>query len=395
VLAIVVCVNHLCAAEIDAVRTLQPTACASWPLWSRYQAVFVQNDGRVIDYKFNDGVSTSEGQAYSLFFALVASDLEAFDRILQWTNVNLAQGDLGHQLPAWHWGKRQDGSWGTLDVTPASDADMWMAYTLIEAGRLWKNSAYDTTGRRLLEQIRQYEVVQLPGFGSMILPAPRWFVLSKQRWRVNPSYLPLQLLRAFAKADPAGPWSALAYSSVSMIHSTAPWGVVPDWALYDAKKGWTTDPDKGSGGSYDAIRVYLWAGMLHPEDSERTVLLKNIRGAAAFLQANNSVLAESLDSTTGQASWLANGLYVKAPIGFSAAMLPYLASIGQQQLHDKELERVTAVLNAWPTRQDGMVHYYDMALSLFGLGWTEERFRFNAAGALVLPPVSSRTPSKC
>ena len=38
--------------------------------------------------------TTSEGQSYALFFALAANDREAFDKILLWTENNLADGSL-------------------------------------------------------------------------------------------------------------------------------------------------------------------------------------------------------------------------------------------------------------------------------------------------------------
>ncbi|MEK9939779.1 MAG: glycosyl hydrolase family 8, partial [Methylotenera sp.] len=79
-------------------------------------------------------MTTSEGQAYALFFALVANDQPQFERLLQWTQLNLAQGNLATNLPAWHWGQKADGSWGVIDGNSASDADIWIVYTLLEAG---------------------------------------------------------------------------------------------------------------------------------------------------------------------------------------------------------------------------------------------------------------------
>ena len=55
------------------VSTLGPNPCATsseWPLWDTYVSAFVSPDGRVVDPMFDDH-STSEGQAYALFFALV------------------------------------------------------------------------------------------------------------------------------------------------------------------------------------------------------------------------------------------------------------------------------------------------------------------------------------
>ena len=94
-----------------------------WPLWDAYALSFIDDQGRVIDRQGGDR-TTSEGQSYGLFFALVANDHERFDRLLNWTNNNLAGGDLGTRLPGWLWGRRRAGngrfSISTLPRMPTS-----------------------------------------------------------------------------------------------------------------------------------------------------------------------------------------------------------------------------------------------------------------------------------
>ena len=97
-----------CAARA---QRLPPCGRAAWPHWSRYVDTFISPDGRVIERSAADR-TTSEGEAYALFFALVAGDRPLFDRLLKWSQENLAQGDLTRHLPAWNWGKRRDASWG-------------------------------------------------------------------------------------------------------------------------------------------------------------------------------------------------------------------------------------------------------------------------------------------
>ena len=89
-------------------------ASSDWPEWNDFVGRFVQADGRVIDLTF-ERKSTSEGQSYALFFALVANQRAQFDTLLKWTSDNLAAGQLGDKLPAWLWGLRDDGSWGVKD----------------------------------------------------------------------------------------------------------------------------------------------------------------------------------------------------------------------------------------------------------------------------------------
>ncbi|MGH8412478.1 MAG: glycosyl hydrolase family 8, partial [Pseudomonas sp.] len=76
-----------------------------WPAWENFKQHLISDDGRVIDASSPQQITTSEGQSYGLFFALVANDGKSFDRLLTWTRNNLADGDLGARLPAWQWGR--------------------------------------------------------------------------------------------------------------------------------------------------------------------------------------------------------------------------------------------------------------------------------------------------
>src|SRR5207253_9506464 len=105
-----------------------------------------------------------------------------------WTENNLAQGDLTAHLPAWIWGKRDDGSWGVIDTNPAADADLWIAYTLLEAGRLWQERRYTALGSVIAARIVRDETATLPGLGRTVLPGPVGFRLRADAWRLNPSY---------------------------------------------------------------------------------------------------------------------------------------------------------------------------------------------------------------
>jgi endoglucanase len=100
-----------------------------WTLWKSYASHFMDGQGRVLDPQAG-GRSTSEAQAYSMFFAVVANDRRDFDKLLEWTQNNMAKGDLTAHLPAWNWGRAPDGTWRELDSNSASDADVWMSYAL-------------------------------------------------------------------------------------------------------------------------------------------------------------------------------------------------------------------------------------------------------------------------
>ncbi|MFP4905648.1 glycosyl hydrolase family 8, partial [Paraburkholderia sp. BR14261] len=88
------------AASASAAKSASPAACA-WPAWNAFRSTLLSADGRVIDASTPRQVTVSEGQSYALFFALVANDRASFDKVLTWTENNLAQGDLATHLPAW------------------------------------------------------------------------------------------------------------------------------------------------------------------------------------------------------------------------------------------------------------------------------------------------------
>src|SRR5437868_5643956 len=107
-------------------------------LWKSYAASFMDNQVRVIDHDAGDR-TTSEGQAYAMFFALVANDRSRFAGLLRWTETNLASGDLTTHLPSWLWGRGPNDKWGALASNSASDAYVWMAYILLLGDMAWQD----------------------------------------------------------------------------------------------------------------------------------------------------------------------------------------------------------------------------------------------------------------
>jgi endo-1,4-beta-D-glucanase Y len=342
----------------------------SWPAWHIFRAQFVSEGGRVIDTGSARSQTFSEGQAYALFFALVANDRNAFEILLRWTEDNLCGGDLTARLPAWLWGRRDDDSWGVIDSNAASDADLWLAYALGEAGRLWNERRYEALSKLVSARVLREEAAHLPGLGLCLLPGPVGFATVPGRWRLNPSYMPMQLMRWLVTHGRDSAWKQIADSSLKIIVGAAPRGFAPDWILYDAGQGFLPDftGDEKGQGAYNAIRVYLWAGMLHPNASDRKVLLKALAPMAHHVRDKGQP-PESIDIITGQATR-------PGPPGFSAAMLPFLQAQGDLSTLQLQLDR----LEAKPLRADA---YYEQALSLFAVGWREGFYKFAPDGRLL------------
>ncbi len=364
-----------------------------WTLWNAYTSHFLDAQGRVVDPQ-GGGRTTSEGQSYALFFALVNNDPARFEQVLRWTQTNLAQGDLGTHLPAWLWGKSKEGEWKTLDPNPAADSDAWIAYSLVEAGRLWNKPAYANLGREMMGLIARQEVAELPGFGMMLMPGPAAFFTHKGTWTVNPSYVPLFIFERFSAIQPSGPWGAIAMNIPRLLKQSARHGFAMDWVDYVPSDGFYPAPAPGAPpptpksaqksdvknaappavGSYDAIRVYLWAGMLG-EGQTRTDIVGSLSGMGSYL-ANHGAPPEKV-------SELGIPLEQDGPVGFSAAVLPYLRAFpNAERAAAQQRIRMSAQLDPSSGLYGKDPAYYDQNLVLFATGFLDERFRFGLRGEL-------------
>jgi endoglucanase len=405
-------------ATAAAAHAAQPANCDDWTAYRQFVARFVQQDGRVVDYSTAVQQSTSEGQSYAMFFALVANDRATFDRLLGWTRSNLSAGRFDSanvQLPAWQWGRKPDGSYGVLDPNSASDADLWIAYDLFEAARLWREPSYAKLAWALVTQIEKQEVATLAGLGPMLLPGPHGFQTGGTT-RLNPSYLPLPVLRALAAEAPSGPWASIAANAYTLVKTTAPRGFSPDWAAWRDGR-FIVDPKSGDVGSYDAIRVYLWAGLTDASDPLAKPWLDAVGGMREQI-AKTGVPPERVMTTSG----VAQG---EAPLGFWGALLPYLRAfndaraVNLAQTHLAALNATAtaavtpgaaaanatpnaapnttpnatpnAALNATPNAAppdasapgNNSPVYYDEVLMLFGTGAADGRYHFDATGRLL------------
>lgn len=346
---------------LSPVIFMNAQASCDWPEWQHFKQHYMTDQGRVIDPS-NDNITTSEGQSYALFFALVANDQTAFEQLTHWTENNLAQGDLTAHLPGWLWGKNDKGNWTILDKNSASDSDLWIAYTLEEAGRLWNNRRYQVLGALLRQRIVHEEVTDAKGLGKVLLPGKRGFV-ADQGWKLNPSYTPPHIIARFAQQGE--PWAAIQKSNLRLLIESAPKGFAPNWIIWQKTGDWADDSHSRGIGSYDAIRVYLWIGMLPDSDPQKQTLLAHFKPMADRV-AELGVPPENVTTTNGESEG-------GGPVGFSAALLPFLAN---SPLLAEQRKRVTE-------HESTADAYYTSVLILFGRGWDEGRYRFNAKGELL------------
>ena len=255
-----------------------------------------------------------------------------------------------------------------------------MTYALLEAGQLWSEPRYRDIAMAMLGQIEKREVAELPGLGPMLLPGPDGFHVSTDTWVINPSYLPLPLVRAFSRADPAGPWTAMAAALPQLLRQGSAHGFAMDWVTYTQAGGFHPSPAPWeqpgtlATGSYDAIRVYLWTGLSQADTPNLTIMLGNIDGMAAFLGQHLNP-PETVNS---------NGVVVRenGGVGFSAALIPYLAQSGNHASANVQQARLEAHLDQVLGLYETDPRYYDQNLALFALGWTAHRYSFDVDGRL-------------
>ena len=272
-----------------------------------------------------------------------------------------------------------------------------MAYSLVEAGRLWNSPADAALGRALMALIAKNEVVDLPGFGPMLLPGPTGFQHG-ETWTLNPSYLPLFLFERLAAVDPAGPWHAIALNIPRLLQQSSRHGYAMDWVEYVPGDGFypapppsapplpsaanppeapavAAAPNLDAVGSYDAIRVYLWAGMIDSSDPSRASILNAVPAMSAYL-ANHDAPPEKVSQDGIPAP-------KDGPVGFSAAVLPYLHAFPDlSEASARQLIRLSAQKSANSGLYGKDKAYYDQCLALFSTGFLQARFRFGPGGAL-------------
>ena len=93
------------AVDSVAVGAVPAGGCKQgpWTLWDSYQTRFIDGQGRVIDHTSGDR-TTSEGQAYAMFFALVNNDRATLRPAAAVDPGEHGRRQHGEPLPGWLWG---------------------------------------------------------------------------------------------------------------------------------------------------------------------------------------------------------------------------------------------------------------------------------------------------
>lgn len=227
------------------------TAPARADDWSSFKATHLADDGAVTDD--HSGIVHSEGQSYAMLLAVAHGDRRTFDAAWSFAKANLRRDD---GLFSWRF---ENGS--VADENNASDAEIVMAWALIEAGRAWDGS-YTAEAVDLLAAIRRHLIVERPDPVDpsrtllLILPGAQGFEPDAAGQLIlNPSYWVFPALDLFAEVDDPIYWAEVARSGERLIALASTRGLTPDWLAFPAM---AAAEGLSSRSSYDAMRVPLW-----------------------------------------------------------------------------------------------------------------------------------------
>jgi endoglucanase len=213
-------------------------------LWRVYTETYVESGtNRTMDLQ-DGGVTTSEGQGYTMLRAVWMDDQQTFAESWQWTKDNLQRDDW---LLARRFGERPDGSYGIQDelggAASATGADVDVAFALLMAYSRWQQDDYLYDALPVIDAVWEQSVVRVDG--APVLVADDLQAADADQVLVNPSYLAPYAYRVFARVDPSHDWSGLVDSSYALLEELADEpldadrsaGLPPDWVHVDRRTG--------------------------------------------------------------------------------------------------------------------------------------------------------------
>jgi endo-1,4-beta-D-glucanase Y len=334
-----------------------------------YNAKFITPEGRVIDDQ--TGMTTSEGQSYSLLRSAITGNREMFDKVLNWTVKNL-QVHPKDSLFAWKYGT-YNGQTRVLEQESATDADLDIAYALILANNTWKDEKYLVQAKEIISDIYTNRVANHNG-QLFLLP---FTTTSREGFEIlNPSYFSPMYYRIFATVDPTNNWKQLTDDTYAVLNKINQNHVLyPDWIKYDIKSGQYSSASeylKNSGSnnfSFDGIRVMLRVGQDYQKNNDSRAL--------EILKKSSEVLNNQLNGNTLKTSIDPRG---NAALPYETQSMNAMASIALNTMNSKNKSRIWKDLILNQTNYTTGVfkdntNYYDQNMIWFAYAYNYEVFK--------------------
>ncbi len=223
-------------------------------VWEDYKRNFIQKDGRIVDFH-NKGITHTEGIGYGLYFSYKMGDDQTFRKIYDWGKNNIKKNR--HGLPGWKWGKKSNTEWGMMDYNSASDANLWIVYSLLLMYDQTGYMPYKRDADSMIYAIKKNHIMEHNKL-TFLLPWEK-NIAEEYEWNINPSYLIFEIFEYLAEYDKDAIWNKMIKSSILILKKTrfSSLELNPDWVIYslDSKK-FTLHPKHNKFG-YDAIRIPL------------------------------------------------------------------------------------------------------------------------------------------
>lgn len=342
-------------------------------LWENYKKDFVApSNGRTIDNQ-RGGITTSEGESYTLLRAVWMDDQATFDASWQWTKANLQRND---HLFSWLYGTQKNGTMGVLTdqngENTATDADSDIALALVFAYARWQEPSYLQAAVPIIRAIWQKETFTAQG-KRYLGPSDATVAAKSQRQLLDPSYFSPYAYRIFGTLIKDEDWNALIDTSYQILDNSialgldkkSSAGLPPDWVVIDTATGGlgaSENPGQSTNFGYDAIRVpwrialdWQWSG----DPRARTVLSKmgfldsvwNRDAALNAVYAHDGTPVSPLYQSPAAYGGAIGYFMVSAP---DAAREVYVRKL--QSLYDPDTQTWRLPLN-----------YYDANIAWFGM----------------------------
>jgi len=310
-------------------QTVQSGRHPLWPLWNAWREEYLEVSGRVVDVP-QGRASHSEGQGYGMLLAAELGDEDAFRRMSDWTDANLAIRD--DSLLAWRW--QPDVPGRVADINNASDGDLFYAWALVRGAARFGEPHWRLRATKIAEDLARKCIAMRPDRPDrpVLLPAAHGFV-DDSGIILNPSYMMPRALREVAEATGVTQLALTAQAGLDLMSEIARVRLVPDW-LKLTPSGITNADNFSSNMGYEALRVPLflaWSGernhpaLLRAADAWRSALAQgSATQTPTVLDADTGAVLE----TSGNQGYLAIAALVNCAVSRSTgsrmpAFTPY------------------------------------------------------------------------
>lgn len=221
--------------------------------WQAYTRRYLAPEGRIIDTA-NRGISHSEGQGYSMLFAVHFNDRARFDLMWNWTRRNLLRPS--DSLFAWRFDPNNRVA--VSDTNNATDGDIFIAWSLLMAAERWQVPEYRAAAHRITADILRCCVIEFRG-RTLLLPGAHGFQ-NAEGVIINLSYYAFPALRALSRLVPDARWAALEADGLALMNEAGfgRWRLPPDWLLLPVRGGPPLPASRWPNRfAWDAVRVPL------------------------------------------------------------------------------------------------------------------------------------------